>query len=99
MVVYYIRIYNGFIKDKSKSFHMDNPSIKLVLMFLWLSLFIRSWEDLCKIHFRIFLMCKSILPAYTSAYHMSTWCQQRTKEGVASPQAGVPGCYELLYRY
>lgn len=34
MIVHYIGINDGFIKDKSISFHTANPFIKLVLMFL-----------------------------------------------------------------
>lgn len=44
-------------------------------------------------------MCISIWPAQMSVYHMSTWCQQRIREGVGSPQVGVTEGCELLYRY
>lgn len=99
MIVYYIGINDGFIKDKSMSFHMANSFIKLVLMFLSYPYLLLHEKIYAKYILDYFINVYEYLAAYVSVYHMSIWCQQRIREGVGSPWAGVTEGCELLYRY
>lgn len=68
-------------------------------MFLFCPYLLLHRKIYAKYILEYFLVCMSSWPAYMSVYHMSTWGQQRTREGVGSPRAGVTGSCELLDRY
>lgn len=55
-------------------------------------------ELLAFIRMSAILICTSVLPACMYMYYMSTWCPQRSEEGIRAPGTGVTGGCEQSYR-